>query len=1099
MTTSPASLATGSRPLRRGLGEGAALVHVACQTRPARVACKALGYPEFEVSETSKRGTLPKRGVQPPGSAWSALALGILVSGAWLLSGLHLDSRAQDVVSPPLRATSVVQVVGPAQGQSSPSGAPASPRDSGEATRPGLRLNLNPAQAVVSGRFAPGGQAQTVRLPTPVTSRYFCLETLSEQGGLPYAVLAELELLDADGRVLDRKDWRVAYADSEEFEGYHGWAENVIDGNAATYWHTRWFNGPNHPHHLVLDLGQPRTFAGFRCLPRTDEETGRINEYRIYAGDDLVKPNPQRWEPPARCYLFAYYLRDGKFGLRLAYSMNGYWWEPLAEGRSFLRPRIGQERVIRDPFLFRDPNGLFRLVWTMGLSEKAIGYASSTNLLDWSEQRALPVMAGEPDAVHCWAPETFWDAPSEQYVVFWTSAIAKKTREDEELPDRIYATTTKDFETFTQTRLLYDAGSGGAKDPTLTFANGKYYLWYIRHNDRRLMVASGANPLGPFDNPHSPVSLAQVAGPTFFRLGSQYALILQFLSAERHLGVRFGVFTSPDLQHWEDKSSATAFPSDGNQGSVLEISGETTRELVKAGRMDFSTTAEALQLGVGDWIWTTNLTDRQTCRLWRDFRIPSGPAVQEAKLRITADNSHVVFLDGREIGRGVDANCLTDYDVTKLLSAGHHVLAVEAFNEAMSAGVLLGLRATLADGKVVEVLSDSAWKVVDRGTPDWTRSQKPQTSWIGAALVGRGGRAWWRSPSKIFEPPPLLPMGYHFWRQPWFLVLVLCASAVGAVFTIRQGMQLAVQTRANRLLEHAVEQRTEELRRSQAHLEELVVERTSELRQANELLEQDIAKREQAEEALLHARSELERVSRVTTMGELAASIAHEVNQPLAGVVTSANAALNWLANQPPNLLKTRQAMERILRDGTRAGEVLTRIRTLLKRTAPAKSRISMNQVVRDVVVLTGGELRQKNVELSVALDSTLPEIVGDGIQLQQVLLNLIMNAIDAMDNIADRRKILLIRSELGELDGKPAVSVEVSDTGVGFGTTNGGKLFEAFYTTKPEGMGMGLWISRSIVDAHGGRLTAVPNDGPGATFQIVLPLDEVQSAEVEG
>jgi hypothetical protein len=142
------------------------------------------------------------------------------------LSGLHLDSRAQDVVSPPLRATSVVQVVGPTRGQSSASGAPVSPRDSGEAARPGLRLNLNPAQVVVSGRFAPGAQAQTVRLPTPVTSRYFCLETLSEQGGLPYAVLAELELLDADGRVLDRKDWRVAYADSEEFEGYHGraWA-----------------------------------------------------------------------------------------------------------------------------------------------------------------------------------------------------------------------------------------------------------------------------------------------------------------------------------------------------------------------------------------------------------------------------------------------------------------------------------------------------------------------------------------------------------------------------------------------------------------------------------------------------------------------------------------------------------------------------------------------------------------------------------------------------------------------------------------------------------------------------------------------------------
>src|SRR6266699_3248604 len=223
------------------------------------------------------------------------------------------------------------------------------------------------------------------------------------------------------------------------------------------------------------------------------------------------------------------------------------------------------------------------------------------------------------------------------------------------------------------------------------------------------------------------------------------------------------------------------------------------------------------------------------------------------------------------------------------------------------------------------------------------------------------------------------------------------------------------------------------------------------LNKANELVEyigtmMDITERKRAEAALQEARAELERVTRVTTMGELAASIAHEVNQPLAGVVTSANAGLNWLANQPPNLLKTREAIERILRDGTRAGEVLTRIRALLKRTAPAKSPVSVNQVIHDVVVLTGGESRQKNVELSLELDSTLPEILGDEIQLQQVFLNLIKNAIEAMENIGDRRKVLLIRSELGELEGKPAILVQISDTGIGFESANTDGLFQAFY-----------------------------------------------------
>ena len=252
----------------------------------------------------------------------------------------------------------------------------------------------------------------------------------------------------------------------------------------------------------------------------------------------------------------------------------------------------------------------------------------------------------------------------------------------------------------------------------------------------------------------------------------------------------------------------------------------------------------------------------------------------------------------------------------------------------------------------------------------------------------------------------------------------------------------------------------------------------------------DVTDRKRAEQTLQEAQSELARVTRATMMGELVASIAHEVNQPLAGVVMSANAGLNWLAKDPPNLPKVREAIERVIRDGARAGEIIHRVRALLKKTAPTKSPVSVNQIIRDVLSLTGSELRQKNVELSLTLDSNLPVVMGDSIQLQQVLLNLIVNALEAMAGIPNPERTLRIRSGAAEMQGKAAIMVEVSDSGVGLGAAEAARLFEAFHTTKPNGMGMGLWISRSIVENHGGKLTAQPNAGPGATFQIVLPTE---------
>jgi PAS domain S-box-containing protein len=257
----------------------------------------------------------------------------------------------------------------------------------------------------------------------------------------------------------------------------------------------------------------------------------------------------------------------------------------------------------------------------------------------------------------------------------------------------------------------------------------------------------------------------------------------------------------------------------------------------------------------------------------------------------------------------------------------------------------------------------------------------------------------------------------------------------------------------------------------------------------------DLSEQKRAEDALHQAQAELARVSRMTTMEQLAASIAHEVNQPLGAVVTSGNACLNWLSASPPNLRKAREALERIVRDGNRASDVLKRVRALLKKAPLTKSPTNINEVIQEVLALVGGELRKRGVEVAVELDFNLPSIMADFVQLQQVLLNLLMNAIESMTTITDRLRVLQIQSRLHDLAGRSAVLVAVRDSGVGLSADGVAGVFQAFYSTKPEGMGMGLWISRSIIEAHDGQLTAQPNEGAGATFQFVLPLSAEHGA----
>jgi C4-dicarboxylate-specific signal transduction histidine kinase len=231
---------------------------------------------------------------------------------------------------------------------------------------------------------------------------------------------------------------------------------------------------------------------------------------------------------------------------------------------------------------------------------------------------------------------------------------------------------------------------------------------------------------------------------------------------------------------------------------------------------------------------------------------------------------------------------------------------------------------------------------------------------------------------------------------------------------------------------------------------------------------------------------ELAHANRVATIGELAASIAHEVNQPIAAAVTNAQAALRWLGAGPPDLEEVRQALARIVKDADRAGDVIGRIRELIRKAPPRKDWVNINEAIREVIALTHGEAVKNGASVQTALGQGLPLIEGDRVQLQQVVLNLIVNAVQAMGAVAEGARDLLITTAQAEPDG---VLVAVKDTGPGLAPTSFERVFEPFYTTKPEGLGMGLSICRSIIEAHGGRLWASANVPHGAAFQFALPV----------
>jgi C4-dicarboxylate-specific signal transduction histidine kinase len=296
---------------------------------------------------------------------------------------------------------------------------------------------------------------------------------------------------------------------------------------------------------------------------------------------------------------------------------------------------------------------------------------------------------------------------------------------------------------------------------------------------------------------------------------------------------------------------------------------------------------------------------------------------------------------------------------------------------------------------------------------------------------------------------------------PRLAVFILSALFVGALSVAQRGA-------------------TESLRRARDDLRGTV----QELQRSNEALQAESLERKHAEEALREAQSDLARVSRVTTMGELTASLAHEVNQPIAAAVTSANSCLHWLAGDVPNLDKARAAAMRIVKDGTRASEIIGRIRLLFQKGTPQSQSVDVNEVIGEMVVLLRGEAMRYSISLRTELAAELPSVLGDRVQLQQVMMNLMTNGIDAMKEVDGTRE-LSIKSQRAEND---QVLVSVSDTGVGLPAEQADQIFNAFFTTKPHGTGMGLRICRSIVDSHGGRLWAANNSPRGASFYVTLP-----------
>jgi C4-dicarboxylate-specific signal transduction histidine kinase len=330
-------------------------------------------------------------------------------------------------------------------------------------------------------------------------------------------------------------------------------------------------------------------------------------------------------------------------------------------------------------------------------------------------------------------------------------------------------------------------------------------------------------------------------------------------------------------------------------------------------------------------------------------------------------------------------------------------------------------------------------------------------------------------------------------------IAVLCTYPLGAcgageILDVVRTHEFAIVKRGGTwdVIETAgYKQAKAEIKRLNGELEQRVIERTSQLMVVNDELSKEVRERQGAEERaeaererLRQARSDLAHISRVTALGELAASLAHEIKQPIAAAVTDAQSCLRWLGRQEPDLGEARDAASRVVKDANRAAGIIASLNGLSKKSGLARERVDVNALIREMAVLLRTEASRYSIAIRTALTPDLPHVTADGVQLQQVLMNLMLNGIDAMKDV-DRARELTVASQQAAPD---ELLISVSDTGIGIPKERASQIFDAFFTTKRHGVGMGLPISRSIIESHGGRLGASNNPGRGATFQFRLP-----------
>jgi C4-dicarboxylate-specific signal transduction histidine kinase len=358
----------------------------------------------------------------------------------------------------------------------------------------------------------------------------------------------------------------------------------------------------------------------------------------------------------------------------------------------------------------------------------------------------------------------------------------------------------------------------------------------------------------------------------------------------------------------------------------------------------------------------------------------------------------------------------------------------------------------------------SRWLFVHLGAP-------PGTLFFCAVILS----AWFGGLGPGLCAATLSTLAFHYYFLPPIYSWGLKPGEIPKLFMyVLANLLIGLLTAAQRSAKESLRRARDDLKRS-----------VQDLQRTNEALHAENHERKQTEEALRQAQADLAHANRVSSMGELTASLAHEVNQPIAAAITDANTCLRWLSRDQPDLEEARAAASRVVQDGRRAGEIVNRVRLLFKKGTLQPELVDLNEIIREMMLLLYSEATKFTVLVRAELAADLPQVTGDRVQLQQVLMNLMMNSIDAMKEVDGTRE-LTVKSQRGE---NGQVLILVTDTGEGLPPEQPDKIFNAFFTTKTHGTGMGLRISRSIIESHGGHLWAADNSPRGATFQFTLPV----------